>query len=80
MNKPMQTAKCKTEKLAGRQKEWERKKARKRKRGGEEGGMRSERKRKEKEKPLYLFYMPSLGTLKTIKGDSSILARELDII
>lgn len=42
--------------------------------------MRSERKKKEKEKPLYLFYMPSLGTLKTIKGDSSILARELDII
>lgn len=44
------------------------------------GGMRSERKKKEKEKPLYLFYMPSLGTLKTIKGDSSSLARELDII
>lgn len=42
--------------------------------------MRSERKKKEKEKPLYLFYMPSLGTLKTIKGDSSSLARELDII
>lgn len=32
----MQTAKCKTEKLAGRQKEWQRKKARKRKRGGDE--------------------------------------------
>lgn len=86
MNKPLQIAECF---LFGRkierEKEWEseRKKKEERKGGNKEKREKERERKKEKvakEGPLYLLYMPSLETLKAIKGDSSSLARELDII
>lgn len=78
MNKPIQDAKCF---LIGREKEWGEKKEW----GEEKEKEKKKRKKGEKEKaakqePLYLLYVSSLETLKAIKGDSSSLPRELDII
>jgi len=59
-----------------RNKKEERKKGKKR----EKQKNRKKKEKVAKEGPRYLWCMPSLETLKAIKGDSSSLTRELDII
>lgn len=82
MNKLIQDAKCF---LIAREKEWDEKKRKRREENGKEKEENKEEKEKERKRaanqePLYLLYVSSLETLKSIKGDSSSLPRELDII
>lgn len=66
--------------LSNWQKERKSERKKKEEREGEkEKNKKTEKERIAKERCLFLLYMPSLGTLKTIKEDSCSLARELDI-